>query len=407
MLVPVMPASLATPGLSPAPGERSAWVPRLCAFVASGPRALPAPERLLHPHAADVADVILPLVARRTLKRLLVASIRLRAAPEVVAEWERLLGALLELPDAALEPLLVRPEVTGLVAGIEGNPEDGAELLPWLGQLLVGAVAAHGGDLPPTRVARSTPWSVALPAASLLGMLDAPAAAPVVATVHAGRVTLADASVDWQPLPSFAGGVGISSGRDAWLERTFQGVEQVPWLRPADVERFVASLEEAAAVLRSVWPEAHDELFALLRWVVPLAPLDSWYVPGMHGLVALGIHAGRRQVRDLFHETSHHKLSRVLELASAAHEPGHLVRSPFAKAEQPVTSVLQSCWAFAREHVLIERLEASGYIEPASIAREKRKFRAFFDKGIPVLRREARLTPLGDAVLTSIEESIT
>jgi hypothetical protein len=390
----------------PTPSERASWVPRLRAFVASGPQALPDPTRLYRPSATDVAGVLLPLVARRTLKRLLVASARLRAPTGVAAAWDRLVGALLELPDAALEALFVRAEVTGLVAGVEGNPNDGAELLPWLGQVVVGAVAAHGGDLPPTPVARSTPRSVALPVAAIVGTLDHAGTEPVVATVRAGQVVLASASVGWQPLPRLAGRVGISTGPDAWLERTFQGIEQVPMLDAASLERFVRSLDDAAAVLRVAWPEAHDELWALLRWVVPLASLDSWYVPGTHGLVALGIHAGRRQVRDLFHETCHHKLSRVLELASAATNPAHLVRSPFAKEPQPVTSLLQSCWAFAREHELIARLEAIGYIEPAAIAREKRKFRAFFDKGIPVLRREARLTALGEAVLTSIEEAI-
>lgn len=386
--------------------ERSHWATRLRGFVETGPRALPASERLFEPRAADVADVILPLAARRTLKRLLVASLQLRAPAEVEAQWARLVSALLELPDETLEALLVRPEVTGLVAGMEGNPEDGAQLLPWLGQALVGAVAAQGGDLPPTPVACSTPRTLSLPAALTIGVFDRERSGPALVSVHAGEVRVSGAQVDWQPQPVFAGRVGISTGRDAWLTATFQNVDQVPMLDAAGLGRFVATLDEAAAVLHGVWPQAHDELLALLRWIVPLGNRDSWYVPGMHGLIALGLFNERRTVRDLFHETSHHKLSRLLELASATRNPEHLVFSPFAKGKEPVTSLLQSCWSFAREYELIQRLKASGYIDPAEIAREELKFRVLFDKGIPVLRAEAQLTELGDAVLGSIEESI-
>jgi HEXXH motif-containing protein len=387
--------------------RRSHWAARLRAFVETGPEALPAPEAWFGPSAADVAGVLLPLVARRTLKRLLLASLHLRAPPALAAEWDRLVSALLELPDDALTALLGRPEVTGLVAGAEDSPEDGEQLVLWLGQVVAGAMAAHGGDLPPTRIARSTPRTVALPAASTIAVLEQAETRPVVATVRMGRVVLSDAVVAWQPLPVLAERAGVSTGRDAWLDRTFPGIEHVAELDVDGTERFIRSLEEGARVLRGVWPEAHDELLATLRWVVPLAGSSSWYVPGMQGLVALGVHSGRRQVRDLFHETSHHKLSRVLELASATKNPDHLVFSPFAKGKkEPVTSLLQSCWSFSREYVLIQRLKASGTIQPAEIAREERKFRVFFDKGIPVLRREARLTEIGDALLTCIEAAI-
>lgn len=388
------------------PSARAHWAPRLRGFIATGPQALPAPQALFEPNAADVAGVLLPLVARRTLKRLLLASARLQADAEVMAAWDRLVSALLELPDRALEALLVRPEVTGLVAGAEAHPEDAPELVLWLGQVAVAAMAAQGADFGPTRVARSTPRSVTLAAAGLTGRFDQAGIGAVVATVRAGGVALANLDADWQALPLFAGHVGVSEGRDDWLDRTLPDAGQVGRLGPPEMQRFIASLDEAAAVLRSVWPEAHDELLATLRWIVPLAGRDSWFVPGMHGLVALGIHSGRRQVRDLFHETSHHKLSRVLELASATTNPEHRVFSPFAKGEEPMTSLLQSCWSFSREYELIRRLKASGYIEAAEIATEERRFRAFFDRGLPVLRREAQLTALGDAVLTRIEEVV-
>jgi HEXXH motif-containing protein len=386
--------------------SRSHWASRLRSFVATAPQALPLPAGLHRPSAVDVSEAILPLVARRTLKRLLLASLRRPADEDDAGEWQRLVSALLELPDRALERLLVRPEVSALVAGLEREPAGAPGLAPWLGQMVVGAIAAHGGDLGATRVARSTPRTVTLPAASLVGVLAEPGTGPVVASVRAGEVTLEGVAVTWRPLPRLAERVGISTGRDAWLDRTFPGVEHVAELDDDGTERFLGSLEHAAAVLRGVWPEAHDEVLALLRWVVPLADRDSWYVPGMQGLIALSVDGGRRQVRDLFHETSHHKLSRVLELASAARNPDHRVVSPFAKGKEPVISLLQSCWSFSREYELIARLEASGYIAPAEIAREKLKFRVLFEKGIPVLRREAELTELGDAVLTAIEESI-
>ncbi|MCX4245105.1 aKG-HExxH-type peptide beta-hydroxylase [Paraliomyxa miuraensis] len=389
--------------------ERSHWASRLRSFVAAGPRAIPAPKGLHAQNAADVTEVILPLVARRTLKRLLRASLGLRASADVAAERDRLLATLLELPDRALEGLLVRPEVCGLVAGMENDPEGGAVLVPWLGQMVVGAVAAHGGDLAPTRVARSTRRMVTFPAAFLLGELgerEPSGTGTVTVSVRAGQVSVEGMAVGWRPLPRFDERVGISTGRDDWLDRVFPGVEHVASLDEVRTERFVRALDEAAAVLRRVWPEAHDELLALLRWIVPLANWDSWYVPGMHGLIALSVHDGRRMVRDLFHETSHHKLSRVLELASAARNPDHRVFSPFAKGKEPVISLLQSCWSFSREYALIQRLKASGYIVPAEVAREELKFRVLFDKGIPVLRREAQLTEVGDAILTSIEESI-
>jgi hypothetical protein len=382
--------------------DRELWLARLRAFVAAGPAAPPDPAALLRPGPAGVADVLLPLVARRNLKRLLVASLRLRGDPAALAEWDRLVAALLALPDSALAALLVRPEVTALVAGAADSPDDVPGLLPWLGRAVVGAVAARGGDLGPTRVARGTARSVALPAAGVVAAL-APGRGDVVATVRAGEVTL-DEAATWSPQPGLAGTVGVSTGRDAWLDRTFPGVEQVAELG-AGVDAFVRGLTAAAALLREVWPEAHAEVLSLLRWVVPLSTLDSWYVPGMHGLVALGVGSGRRQVRDLFHETIHHKLSRTLELFSATRNPEHRVRSPFVRELQPVTSVLQSCWAFAREWALIQRLKAHGALAPAEVAGEERKFRAFLGKAVPLLRREADLTPLGDAVLAGAEEA--
>ena len=385
--------------------ERSRWISRLRAFVATGPGALPPPEALFEPSATQVGEVLLPLVARRTLKRLLRASLQPRSSADVATEWARLISALLELPDSALEALLVRPELAGLVARMEGEAEDERVLLPWLGQVVVAAMVAHGGDLGPTRVARSTPRTVCLPSAAVTGRLASSGSEPVVVAVRAGRLLASDVST-WRATPRLAERIDVSTRRDAWLERTFPGVEYVAWLEEREREQFMRSLEEAVEVLHGVWPQAHQEVLALLCWVVPLANLDSWYVPGVHGLIALSVRSERRQVRDLWHETSHHKLSRVLELASASRAPDHRVFSPFAKGKEPVSSLLQSCWAFAREYELIARLKASGYIEPRQIAREELKFRVLFEKGIPVLRREGQLTALGDAVLTSIEESV-
>lgn len=386
--------------------SRTGWHSRLLTFVASGPKRLPESRTLFDPSVTETTDVLLPLVARRTLKRLLLVSLRLRASTDICHEWDRLISVLLELPDKALEAFLLRPETTALISRVEAGKENGAEHLPWLGQLVVAIVAANGGSLAPTRVARSTPKSVTLAAASVAADFGRSGSDPVMATVQAGSVTFIGEVFEWRPISLFAEHVGISAGPDAWMSLTFPGVEHVVDIDPGQMKKFIGSLEDATSVLRRVWPEACDETLAILRWIVPLAIRDSWYVPGMQGLIAMDARGGRRQVRDLFHETSHHKLSRILELGSASRNPDHLVLSPFAKGKGPVTSLLQSCWSFAREYELIRRLKSSGYLDPQEVAREELKFRVFFDKGIPVLRKEAKLSDLGEALVNRIEEAV-
>jgi HEXXH motif-containing protein len=189
------------------------------------------------------------------------------------------------------------------------------------------------------------------------------------------------------------------------LELNFPGYEHVAELQDAELKRWIDDLNEAASLLHEVWPAASLEVFTYLRTIVPIKH-SSWYVPGIFGLIALGVDTGKRQVRDMFHETIHHKLSRILEIASATSNPEHRVLSPFDKVKGPITSLLQSCWAFSLEYQLIQRLKAAGHIQPDAIAREELKFRVFFNKGIPLLRREAQLTELGDAIVSSIEIAV-
>jgi len=208
---------------------RSDWSARLRAFVETCPTTLPAPERLYEQNAAHLTDFVLPLVARRTLKRLLIASVRLHASASVRSEWDRLVSSLLELPDLALAEVLVRPEVVGLVAGAEANPDHADELVLWLGQVSVAAMVVHGRDLWPTRIARSGPETLALPAALRVGALAGPPGGasasddggPIIATVRAGEIELAGVDVCWRSQPRFGAAVGVSTRRDRWLERTF------------------------------------------------------------------------------------------------------------------------------------------------------------------------------------------
>jgi HEXXH motif-containing protein len=392
---------------------------RVRAFIASGPSRLPDASTLFAPNAQHTADVIWPLVARRNLKRLTTTAVRLAGMADADTHDALfvLLGTVLELPDEALTCFLTQPEVTSWLVGAEqAEAGDAATFTAWLGQFVLAEVASRGGVLPAVPVATSSPHHVELRAWGRRLVSEAPL--PAVVTCSFRRGVLSFGTGRWMDqhvepedtrliqLPRLARRLFVSGGPNAWLTHAFPEVQQVAELDAPRLAAFAALLGGGIEVLSAVWPEAWHEVEVMLRWVVPLTPDDSFYVPGFRGLIAVGETHTYPMAMTLFHETSHNKFSSILELADASSNPDEPVFSPFARGKGPVTSLIHSCWSFAREYQLIQRLKAAGHLKGAGIQKLEKKFQVFFDKGIPSLRRTARLSPLGDAVLASIEQSI-
>jgi HEXXH motif-containing protein len=350
-------------------------------------------------------DVLWPLVARRNLRRF--ARIAVRIPERDRAAFEPSLALLSALDDATLVALFTGPELTSWIAGVEGNPPDAVpDFAAWLAQFVLPVAIRHGLDLAEVPVATSAPGHLELLYAGRRVLLDR--AGPTVrCAVRGGVLTVAGATdPPWVPIPTLDARISVSGGPNGWLDHAFPERDQIADCDLPRLRSFVDRLAGGAAELHAVWPEAWDEVRAILRWIVPLNVEDSFYVPGFRGLVAIGENDRYPLACRLFHETSHNKLSSILELASASTNPDERVFSPFARGKGPVTSLLQSSWSFAREYQLLQRLKAHGYLHAGDIEGLELKFRVFLDKGLPSLRRSARLTPLGDAVLTTIEQEV-
>lgn len=393
---------------------------RVHSFVASGPSRVPDPASLFTPDADLTRDVLWPLVARRNLKRLLTCVGRLAAHAE--PDTRRVLFTLAEhvlgWADRELEHFLTQPEVTSWIAGVElGGVDDAEALTPWLGTFVLAETMRNGGDLPSVPVALSAPGVLELRAWGHLVTTE-PATAPVVLSgAFAGVLMIgsgasrcevvadADDPTLWA-LPKVADDLVVSGLPNTWLERALPQSDQVAALSRDELTAFASRVRAGADLLARVWPEAWDEVAAILRWVVPLTPDDSFYVPGFRGLIALGTRSAYPMPCLIFHETSHNRFSTILELADASTNPEEFIYSPFAKGKGPVTDLLHSCWSFTREFGLLRRLAVADELPDTDQYRKlMRKFEIFLEQAIPSLHRNARLTELGSAVLASIEEA--
>jgi HEXXH motif-containing protein len=402
---------------------------RARSFIDRGPACLPDPSTLLWPSASQVSSVLWPLVARRNLKRFLLASARLtaRAAPVVAERYERMAGAVLGLDDATLEQFLVAPELTSWLVGAEQTDSEPARMSEFLAGSVASACALGRVDLPRVPCAITSREALELRALATTLVTSRPLPDRVEMEVRDGFIVvqLGGHQIELPPrgdtvelspsnghpevlsLPTVDGTIVCSALPNRWLELAMPDAGALAHLDRDGLGGFAASMREGAQVVAEVWPDAWAELLVILRWLLPLADDDSYYGPGFRGLIALQASDPVRVACDLVHEGSHNKLSSILELTELSRNPDDLVDSPFARGRGPVTSLIHSCWSFTRELVFLRRLREAGLLDGASDrGRVERKFLRFFELGLPVVRRYARLTETGDAVITEIERTL-
>jgi HEXXH motif-containing protein len=330
-------------------------------------------------------------------------------------------AALTALPDAALDHLLTEPEVTSWLAGLDGGARwDGVFHLPALSRSVVVAAAMSGVECGPLDVAcdGSTLTFRAL-GLDLTG--GVPGDGDAVAWSDAGEVHVRRGSLTWaiRPrsgrwdtdgpatrLPATVGGAVVKGQPDAWLRASFPEGTEVS-ADPEVAVRIGAGIDEGTGLLADSWPEMLAEIRSLLRWVVPMASGDSFFVPAFRGLVAvppgrplaLGFH--------VVHELSHNIMSCLYDLVDVIRNPDDRVRSPFSRELEPLASVIHSCWAFSHELRAIGRLRAANHLDDGTDwDRLITKIKVFYDKGLPLIRKEGKLTPYGTALLDAVEAQV-
>jgi len=175
-------------------------------------------------------------------------------------------------------------------------------------------------------------------------------------------------------LELIAGGIRVRQrGRGArWSPRlTLTGTDivvarRVRWtrrgLRPGPEIRGLAErLEQALALVRSAWPEAHREILAQTREIVPLLEpgVVSYSLPERPGTSYINVE-GKSVLDladDLLHETAHHRLH-GLEESTPLHrfDPEAHYPSPWRRAPRPLHGILHATYTFTFRAELFQRL---------------------------------------------------
>jgi HEXXH motif-containing protein len=150
-----------------------------------------------------------------------------------------------------------------------------------------------------------------------------------------------------------------------------------------------------------------SEISSLLRWVVPMAEGDSFFVPAFRGLVALPVSREITLAFNVVHELSHNIMSCIYDLVDILGNPDDRVRSPFSREVEPLSSVIHSCWAFSHELRTVRALAVADLLDSGTDwDRVLLKIRIFYDRALPVIREHARLSPFGRALLEHVESIV-
>lgn len=390
---------------------------RVHAYIASGPRSLPRPELLLNP-GPHAHGLLWPLVARRNLKRLLSAFAAARTNdPAVAANHRAVVVVLMAMTDDQLDHLCTEPEVTSWLAGLDDPSSwDGHTYFDGLTPVVISNAAAAGIDTEPVPVAVDggllslRPLGVDVSvgdgrvhASSAGGHVQISGRRRVISLTRHGAGWTAEGA---SSMPRTYAGAVVKGLPQAWLRSSFpdlQNVAEDPGVAVAIADRVREGLHDVEVA----WPEMALEIASLLRWVVPMSDGDSFFVPAFRGLVALPEARAVALAFNVVHELSHNVMSCIYDLVDILGNPDDRVRSPFSRELEPLSSVIHSCWAFSHELRAVRALLAVGRLDPAvDWDRLQLKIRVFYDRALPVIRANARLTPYGSELLALIESIV-
>ena len=176
-----------------------------------------------------------------------------------------------------------------------------------------------------------------------------------------------------------------------------------------------ARVESALRRLDRAHPALASEIRALLREIVlAVAPadLDAWTFDGassfmLWGAVVLnaaGSPSALETIQALAHESAHNLLF-ALGADGPLVENGGLERfaSPLRVDPRPIDGIFHATFVTARMQHAVTSLRATGALEPAERDEADRALAgnaALFAQGLETLDRHAKLTPLGEAVLS-------
>lgn len=163
--------------------------------------------------------------------------------------------------------------------------------------------------------------------------------------------------------------------------------------------------------LARAWPEAWREVHHYTRAVVPLheSGTVSFSLRARPGYSYINVW-GKSSLQlsdDLLHETSHHKLHAIEEIAElVADDEEPKWWSPWREAWRPLRGILHACYTFSYGAVMFARLLASANAkltdrEVSICQRRLLEEEAHLDFSLGDLKRarlEGRLTPAGDGV---------
>jgi len=124
-------------------------------------------------------------------------------------------------------------------------------------------------------------------------------------------------------------------------------------------------LGRALDLLRQIWPEAHRETLAHTRVVTPIvAPgTVSFSLPDRPGVSYINV--WRKSLvdlaDDLLHETAHHRLHGLEELARLDRDDGEArYHSPWRRSPRPLRGILHAAYTFTYRAELLSRMSRTG-----------------------------------------------
>jgi len=323
-------------------------------------------------------DLTLPAPGAASMRRL-------------VAAWlQRTADALLALPLGEL------PDVPGLADVLPQLAElaaDRSDLLAFLHQPQPGVLA---------KVATLRPWLDPQTRACALRDLLArwpqrhlPPDPALFVPLHPAFARLHLGLSDANPLPIFD------------YHPTRGG--NVVGLAGHDLGEWQSALHDALELIATYLPEIADEMRVGLHLLLP-----AGYDPEIHqsasylqspGTAYLTLHPDQMTLAEaIVHEFQHTKLHYVLDADPLLHDDGQTYASPLRPDARPLRGVLLAVHAFVPVAVLYERMRAASHplAQRPYFAQRYQQIVQRNQDGWAVLRKHARPTPLGKAVLRSM-----
>jgi hypothetical protein len=160
----------------------------------------------------------------------------------------------------------------------------------------------------------------------------------------------------WAPRARLAGSDIVLARRVRWTRRGLRPGPAIPGL----AER----LEQSLLLVREAWPEAHREILAHTREVIPLleSGVVSYSLPERPGTSYINVQgkSALELADDLLHETAHHRLHRLEEWTPLHRiDPEAVYYSPWRRALRPLHGILHAVYTFAFRAELFQRLLAA------------------------------------------------